>query len=62
MLNTGSSADHEIVLPRDAENIIIRVGDTIVHEMRDGRVVTPASGAVAGSYNVDLSGLPRGGG
>lgn len=57
VLNVGSRANHEIVLPRDAEGIIIRVGDEVVYEMREGRIVVPSSGAVTGSYIVDLTTL-----
>lgn len=59
VLNAGARADHEVVLPMDAKSIVIRVGETVVYEMRDGRVVTPASGAVTESYIVDLSAFPR---
>ncbi len=59
VLNAGSSANYQVVIPRDAESVSIRVGDTIVFEKRGATIVTAAARDDAGRYVVDLSALSR---
>jgi hypothetical protein len=45
------------VIPTDVENVVIRVGETIVFQIRDGSIVVPATAGAAGEYVVEFAAL-----
>ncbi len=59
VLNAGSSANYQVVIPRDAESVSIRVRDSIVFKKQRATIVTSAARDDAGRYVLDLSALSR---
>jgi hypothetical protein len=57
VLNAGSQANYEIVIPIDAESVVIRTGEKIVFQIQDGVVLIPAAAPAAGDYVVDFAAL-----
>ncbi len=55
--NAGSTADYEILLPRSARHVRIRVGDSVLFTMRDGSIATTATRDAAGQYVLEFAAL-----
>jgi anti-sigma factor RsiW len=55
--NAGSTADYEILLPRSARHVRIRVGDSVVFTKRDGSITTGAAPDAAGQYVLEFAAL-----
>lgn len=55
--NAGSTADYEILLPRSARHVRIRIGDSVVFTMRDGSITTAAAPDAAGNYVLEFAAL-----
>ncbi|NIN71019.1 MAG: hypothetical protein GTO46_03595, partial [Gemmatimonadetes bacterium] len=55
--NAGSTADYEVLLPRSARHVRIRVGDSVVFTQQDGSIMTTAVPDAAGRYVLELVGL-----
>jgi hypothetical protein len=52
--NTGSFADYEIRIPRDAADLTIRLADTIIFRIRDGRIEASSQPSPDGSVTLRL--------
>lgn len=55
--NAGSAADYEILVPRSAENVRIRVGDTVVFTKQGASITTAARPDGRGRYILDFAAL-----
>ncbi|UCC73885.1 MAG: hypothetical protein JSV86_04810 [Gemmatimonadota bacterium] len=55
--NAGSTADYEIVVPRSAESIWIRVGDYVVFTKQGASIVTAATPDARGRYVLEFTAL-----
>lgn len=57
--NAGSTADYEIRVPRSANNIRIRVGDSIVFTKQAASIVAAVHPDAGGRYVMEFAALPR---
>lgn len=57
VLNSGSVANYQLVLPEGAESIRIRVDDTIIFYRREGAIETSAAQNAPGRYVVEFRAL-----
>lgn len=55
--NAGSTADYQILLPRSAGYVRIRVGDSVVFTTRDGSIATTAARDSADGYVLEFAAL-----
>jgi hypothetical protein len=55
--NAGSVADYEVLLPRSAGHVRIRVGDSVVLTKQDDSIVTTAARDAAGRYVLEFAAL-----
>ncbi|KPK81046.1 MAG: hypothetical protein AMS25_07995 [Gemmatimonas sp. SM23_52] len=55
--NAGSAADYEILVPRSAESVRIRVGETVVFTKQGASITTAAGPDARGRYILDFAAL-----
>lgn len=59
VLNSGSVANYELVLPQGAKSIRIRVGDTVIFYKREAEIETSATQPAPGQYVLEFRALSR---